>query len=145
MGNVNKVIILGRLGGDPETRQTPGGHTVTNFNVATSEFFTDKAGVKQEKTEWHRIVAWNRTAEIAAKYLTKGREVYIEGALQTRSWDDPKHEGVKRYITEIKALSIQLIGSAPNGGSRPDKQPGYTPPEADFDGNIPVPDEDLPF
>ncbi len=114
--SVNKVIILGRLGQDPELKYTPGGMAVCNFTVATSESWADKAGQKQEKTEWHRIVVWGKLAELCNQYLTKGRQAFIEGGLQTRSWDDKS--GQKRYTTEIVAKTVQFIGGpAANAGA----------------------------
>ncbi|HOW16744.1 MAG TPA: single-stranded DNA-binding protein [bacterium] len=111
MAGVNKVIIIGRLGQDPEVRYTPNGQAVANFTVATSENWTDKtSGNKQERTEWHRIVVWGRLAELCKDYLKKGRQVYIDGRLQTRNWDD--RDGKKRYITEIVANTIQFLGSS---------------------------------
>ncbi len=106
--SVNKVIILGRLGQDPELKYTPGGAAVCNFSLATSENWTDKSGQKQERTEWHRIVVWGKLAELCNQYLSKGRQAYLEGRLQTRSWDDK--DGNKRYTTEINAASVQFIG-----------------------------------
>ena len=111
MASVNRVIILGNLGQDPELRYTPGGAPVCNFNVATSETWTDRDGNKQTTTEWHRIVVWNKQAENCAKYLAKGRTVYVEGRLQTRSWDD-KTTGQKRYMTDVVAQNIQFMGGA---------------------------------
>lgn len=111
--SVNKVIILGRLGQDPELKYTPGGMAVCNFTVATSESWADKAGQKQERTEWHRIVVWGKLAELCNQYLTKGRQAFIEGGLQTRSWDDKS--GQKRYTTEIVAKTVQFIGGAAAG------------------------------
>ncbi len=113
--SVNKVIVLGRLGQDPEMKYTPSGSAVTNFSVATSESWTDKSGQKQERTEWHRIVVWGRLAEISNQYLAKGRQVYIEGRLQTRQWEDKN--GQKRYTTEINATTVQFIGGASQGAS----------------------------
>ena len=106
--SVNKVILIGRLGQDPELKHTPSGNAVCNFTVATSEKYKDKQGQQQEKTEWHKIVTWQKTAELCAEYLTKGREVYLEGSLQTRSYENK--EGVKVYVTEINAKSVQFIG-----------------------------------
>ncbi len=106
--SVNKVILLGRLGQDPELKYTPGGSPVCNFSVATTESWTDKAGQKQEKTEWHRVVVWGKLAELCNQYLAKGRQCFLEGRLQTRSWDDK--EGNKRYTTEIMANTVQFIG-----------------------------------
>ncbi len=114
MASVNKVILLGNLGRDPETRYTTGGDAVTNLNIATSEQWKDKSGEKQEKTEWHRVVLFGRQAEIAAEYLKKGRSVYIEGRLQTRKYTDK--DGVEKYSTEIVGDRMQLIGGAREGG-----------------------------
>lgn len=106
--SVNKVILLGRLGQDPELKYTPGGAAVCNFSLATTEAWTDKAGQKQEKTEWHRIVVWGKLAELCNQYLSKGRQAFLEGRLQTRSWEDK--DGNKRYTTEIMATTVQFIG-----------------------------------
>ena len=114
--SVNKVIILGRLGQDPELKYTPGGMAVCNFTLATSESWADKAGQKQERTEWHRIVVWGKLAELCNQYLTKGRQAFIEGSLQTRSWDD-KTSGQKRYTTEINAKTVQFIGGQAGVGA----------------------------
>lgn len=108
--SVNKVILLGRLGQDPELKYTPGGAAVCNFSMATTEAWTDKSGQKQEKTEWHRIVVWGKLAELCNQYLAKGRQAFVEGRLQTRSWDDK--DGSKRYTTEILANTVQFIGGA---------------------------------
>ena len=115
MASVNKVILLGNLGRDPETRYTTGGDAVTNLNIATSEQWKDKAGEKQERTEWHRVVLFGRQAEIAGEYLKKGRSVYIEGRLQTRKYTDK--DGVEKYSTEIVADRMQLIGGARDAGA----------------------------
>ncbi len=114
MASVNKVIILGNLGRDPETRYTTGGDAVTNLNIATSERWKDKSGEKQERTEWHRVVLFGRQAEIAEQYLEKGRSVYIEGRLQTRKYTDK--EGVEKYATEIVGDRIQLLGGGDRDG-----------------------------
>ncbi len=114
MASVNKVILLGNLGRDPETRYTTGGDAVTNLNIATSEQWKDKSGEKQERTEWHRVVLFGRQAEIAGEYLKKGRSVYIEGRLQTRKYTDK--DGVEKYSTEIVADRMQLLGSGREGG-----------------------------
>ena len=111
---INKVILVGNLGSDPEVRYTPSGTAVANFNLATNEAFKDKEGVLQEKTEWHRIVVWDRLAEICEKYLKKGSQIYIEGSLQTRQYEDK--EGVTKYTTEIKAREMQILGSREGGG-----------------------------
>jgi single-strand DNA-binding protein len=109
MASVNKVILLGNLGRDPETRYTTGGDAVTNLNIATSETWKDKSGEKQERTEWHRVVLFGRQAEVAGEFLKKGRSVYIEGRLQTRKYTDK--DGVEKYSTEIVADRMQLLGS----------------------------------
>ena len=110
MAGVNKVILIGRLGADPEVRYTSSGIAVANFNMATSVNFTDKNGEKTEKTEWHRIVAFGRLGEICGEYLAKGKQVYIEGRLQTREWED--RDGNKRRTTEIVANTMQMLGAA---------------------------------
>ncbi len=109
MSGVNKVIIIGRLGTDPETKTVSTGNAVTRMSVATSENWVDRDGQKQERTEWHRIVVWGKLAEICGKYLSKGRQVFVEGRLQTRSWED--NQGQKRYTTEIVATNIQFLGA----------------------------------
>ena len=114
MASVNKVILLGNLGRDPETRYTTGGDAVTNLNIATSEQWKDKSGEKQERTEWHRVVLFGRQAEIAGEYLKKGRSVYIEGRLQTRKYTDK--DGVEKYSTEIVGDRMQLIGGTRESG-----------------------------
>jgi len=114
MASVNKVILIGNLGRDPETRYTTGGDAVTNLNIATSEQWKDKNGEKQERTEWHRVVLFGRQAEIAGEYLKKGRSVYIEGRLQTRKYTDK--DGVEKYSTEVVGDRMQLIGGARDGG-----------------------------
>ncbi len=114
MASVNKVILIGNLGRDPETRYTTGGDAVTNLRIATTETWKDKSGEKQEKTEWHTVVLFGRQAEIAGEYLKKGRPVYIEGRLQTRKWTDK--EGVEKYSTEVVGDRMQLLGSRDGGG-----------------------------
>lgn len=106
--SVNKVILIGRLGRDPEVRSTPSGTTVAKFSIATDEKFTDRSGEKQERTEWHNIVAWAKLAEICGQYLKKGKLVYIEGSLRTDSWDD-KETGQKKYRTEIVAQTMKML------------------------------------
>jgi single-strand DNA-binding protein len=108
---INKAILVGRLGKDPEVRYTPDGTMVVNFNVATDEQWKDKDGKKVQKTEWHKIVTFRKLAEICGKYLIKGKLVYLEGRIQTRSWDDK--DGVKRYTTEIIASNMQMLGGEP--------------------------------
>ena len=141
--SLNKVLIIGNLGSDPELRNTPSGQSVATFNVATNRKWTDKAGQNQEQTEWHRIVVWGRQAENCQQYLSKGRQVFIEGRLQTRQWDDK--DGNKRYTTEIVAQSVQFL----NGGQR--GQATDTGPSAPaFDDSPPMAaavggDDDIPF
>jgi single-strand DNA-binding protein len=110
MSGVNKVIIVGRLGADPEVKAVGQGSTVTRLNIATSENWMGKDGQKQERTEWHRIVVWGKLAEICGKHLSKGRQVYVEGRLQTRKWED--QQGQTKYTTEIVANTVQFLGSA---------------------------------
>lgn len=109
MSGVNKVILVGRLGADPEVKAISSGNTVCRLNIATSETWT-KDGQKQEKTEWHRVNVWGKLAEICGKHLSKGRQVYVEGKLQTRQWED--QQGQKRYSTEIVASTVQFLGSS---------------------------------
>ena len=115
MGSVNKVILVGNLGRDAELRFTPGGAAVATLNMATTEVWNDKQGQKQEKTEWHRIVLWGKQAESLQEYLVKGKQIYVEGRLQTRQWDDK--DGNKRYTTEIKADRVTLLGGGGGGRS----------------------------
>jgi single-strand DNA-binding protein len=145
MAGINKVILIGNLGKDPELRHTPQGQAVANFSLATSENWTDKNGQKQERTEWHRVVVWGKTAELVAKYLSKGRKAFVEGKLQTRAWDDK--EGQKRYTTEIIATSVQFLDSAASrsaegGSTGPEGDPFGAPP--DFGAPEGVSDE-IPF
>ena len=134
MGSVNKVILLGNLGRDPELKYTPSGTAVANFTVATNETWRDKEGQKQEHTEWHRVVVWGKLAEICGEYLRKGRQVYIEGAIRSRSYKD--RDGNEKSVTEIRADNLVMIGRAEGArgeGERPsEKEPEYS-------------DEDIPF
>jgi single-strand DNA-binding protein len=143
MSGVNKVILLGNLGANPEMRFTQAGQAVANLRLATTERWTDKSGQKQEVTEWHRVVLFGKTAEIAGQYLTKGRQVFIEGRIRTRQWQD--QQGQKRYTTEIVATNMTLVGG--RGGERgPDDMAATVPADesatADFG---PGPDDDIPF
>ena len=148
--SVNKVILVGRLGKDPDLRYTASGTAVANFTLATSERYKDRNGESQEKTEWHNIVVWRNLAEICGKYLKKGKQVYIEGKIQTRSYDD--RDGNKRYITEVVADQMQMLGRA---NDEADSQRGYEPSFPDeppsggsFDGPSEPPfnpDDDIPF
>ncbi len=145
MAGINKVTILGRLGNDPESRAA-GETTVTNFSIATSEKFKNKQGDVQEKTEWHRIVAWGKLAEICAQYLTKGAQVYVEGKLQTRSWEK---EGVKLYTTEIVISEMQMLGSKSDQTQSAGQDQPYRQPAAQSSQPSPVANDsysdDLPF
>jgi single-strand DNA-binding protein len=145
MASVNKVIIVGNMGRDPETKYMPNGDAVTNITVATTESWKDKnSGEKKELTEWHRIVFFRKLAEIAGQYLKKGSQVYVEGRLQTRKWTDK--DGVERYSTEIVADTMQMLGGRPAGGSSapasddspaPRSVPRPAPNFADMDDDIP--------
>lgn len=129
MAGINKVILIGNLGADPDVRYTPSGQSVATFNVATNKRFKDKdTGEQKERTEWHRCVVWDKTAEIAKQYLKKGAQVYLEGELQTRKWTDG--EGVDRYTTEIRCYKMQMLGQR-DGGSR---APHPADDETDQDG-----------
>ena len=139
---INKAILVGRLGADPEVRYTPDGAMVTNFRIATDEQWKDKNGEKVQKTEWHKIVAFGKLAEICGKYLVKGKLVYLEGRIQTRTWDDK--EGVKRYTTEIVASNMQMLDS--KGQRSADASPGEPPPPHSQSGaDAPLPEDDVPF
>ena len=124
---VNKVILVGNLGRDPELRTTPSGQAVATLRLATTRRWKDRDGNRQEQTEWHDVVCWGRQAEIAGQYLTKGRQIYVEGRLQTRSWEDKTH-GDKRYRTEVVCDNFQMLGSR---GSSMDGGGGYGSPVAD--------------
>jgi single-strand DNA-binding protein len=113
--SVNKVILVGRLGQNPEVRYTPSGAAVANFSLATNESWTDKSGQKQERTEWHRIVVWGKLAELCSQYLSKGRQAYVEGRLQTRQWQDK--DGQTKYTTEVQAQTVQFLGSGAGAGA----------------------------
>ena len=131
MGNLNKVMLIGRLGKDPEIRYTQSGSAVANFTMATDEYWTDQQGQRQQSTEWHNIVAWNKLADLVQSYLKQGSPVYVEGRLQTRSWDDAQ-SGQKRFKTEINAKTIQFLDSRPaeagaGGYNRPQPQPQAQP------------------
>lgn len=131
----NKVTIVGRLGRDPETRYTQSGTAVSNMAIATSESYRDKEGNRQEKTEWHRVVTWAKTAENVGQFLGKGRLVLVEGKLQTRSYEDK--EGVTRYVTEINAQNVTFLPTGNSGGGGA--------PQSDTDYGNDFPDDDIPF
>lgn len=115
--SINKVLLIGRLGQDPELKYTPSGSAVCSFSLATSDTWTDKNGQKQERTEWHRVVVWGNLAELCNQYLAKGRQVFVDGSLQTRQWEDK--QGQKRYTTEINAKNVQFLGNSPSAGKIP--------------------------
>ncbi|ABA87902.1 single-strand-binding protein [Syntrophotalea carbinolica DSM 2380] len=156
--SVNKVILVGNLGKDPELRYTASGTAVANFSLATTERYKDRDGNSQEKTEWHNIVAWRQLAEICGKYLSKGRQVYIEGKIQTRSYED--RDGNRRYITEIVADQMQMLGrpgddNSGGGGGYQRREPHPERQERPASNNQPQqnqyeeppfnPDDDIPF
>ena len=141
MGSVNKVILIGNLGKDPELRTTPQGTSLARFSVATTSVWKDSSGAKKEKTEWHDVVAWERLAQICGEYLHKGKQVYVEGSLQTRTWED--QNGQKRYKTEIKANNVVMLGS--RDASRGDAAPGPGPREVSEVAEPPAYDDDVPF
>jgi single-strand DNA-binding protein len=156
--SVNKVILVGRLGRDPETRYTSGGQAVANFTLATDETFKDRSGERQKRTEWHRVVLWGKLAEIAQQYLRKGQLVYIEGRIQSRQWED-KRDGQKRTTTEIVANVMRMLGSRAEGAAAGAAAGGASSQarsvDADFDVSGPaaedlpaapeISDEDIPF
>jgi single-strand DNA-binding protein len=121
--SVNKVILVGRLGKDPEVKTTPSGQTVAKFSLATDEKFTNRSGERQERTEWHNIVVWGKLADICGQYLQKGKLVFIEGRIQTDSWDD-KETGQKKYRTEIICSDMKMLGSKSEGGGSGDRSGG---------------------
>lgn len=139
---VNKVILVGNLGRDPEVRSTPSGQSVANFTLATSRRWNDRDGNRQEQTEWHRIVCWGRQAEVAGEYLTKGKQIYVEGRLQTRSWED-KQSGEKRYTTEVICDNFQMLGRRDDstGGS----YGSQSEPQSEVADAPGAPDDDIPF
>jgi single-strand DNA-binding protein len=155
MGSVNKVILVGNLGRDAELRYTPGGAAVATINMATTEVWNDKGGQRQEKTEWHRVVLWGKSAESLTEYLTKGKQIYVEGRLQTRQWDDK--DGNKRYTTEIRGDRIVLLGGGGGGrggggmsrggggGASEESVGGHGGGAPAPDGPEPITDDDIPF
>ncbi len=152
MGSVNKVILVGNLGRDAEVRYTQGGTAVATLNMATTEVWNDKAsGQRQERTEWHRVVVWGKQAETLQEYLLRGRQIYVEGRLQTRQWDD--RDGNKRYTTEVRADRVVLLssrGGEPGrgreaGGAQPGERPEHAPAPAGPDAAAELTDDDIPF
>src|SRR5262245_19643591 len=157
MASVNKVILIGNLGANPELKQLPSGQTVCNLRIATTDVFTDKAGQRQERTEWHSVDVWGKQAESCGKYLEKGRQVYVEGSLRTDTWED-KETGQKKYATRITARDVRFLGSrggegggmggggmgGGGGGRAPSRDAGGPPPSSpppDFGPG----DDDIPF
>jgi single-strand DNA-binding protein len=134
MAGVNKVILVGNLGADPEVRYTAGGTAVAKFRIATTERFTDKDGNRQERTEWHRVVAWRKLAEICGQYLSKGKQVYIEGKIRNETWEK---DGAKQYSYEIVADTMQMLGGP--GGRVQEAEPPFEPPAGG------APEDDIPF
>jgi single-strand DNA-binding protein len=148
MSGVNKVILVGHLGANPEVRYTAGGQPVANLRLATTERWVNKSGEKTEQTEWHRVVAWGKLAEICGQYLQKGKQVYIEGKIRTRQWQD--QQGQKRYSTEIVAQNMVMLGRAGDRTEMLDNEPVTVPADDFAGGNGPDldsanPDDDLPF
>jgi single-strand DNA-binding protein len=147
MSSLNKVMLIGRLGKDPEIRYTPDGSPVATFSLATSENWTDKNGTRQERTEWHNIVAWSRLADLSKRYLLKGRQVYVEGRIRTREWNDK--DGNKRRTTEVIASQMVLLGSKPDGleAGAQSPMPVQRAPESEsgFGADAGITDDDIPF
>jgi single-strand DNA-binding protein len=137
MAAVNKVILIGNLGADPELRYTAGGTAVCKFNIATTEGYQDKQGSRQERTDWHRVVAWGKLAETCGQYLAKGKQVYVEGRIHNNNWEK---DGVKHYSYEIWADKMQMLGAVGAGrGPEREAEPPFPPPEGG------VPEDDIPF
>jgi len=136
MAGVNKVILLGHLGADPELRYTADGTAVCNFRLATSERFKDRQGTMQERTEWHKVVAWRKLAEICGQYLAKGKQVYIEGRIRNESWEK---DGVKQYSYKIEADTMQMLGGPGPGNRGGEPEPPFGPPSGG------APEDDIPF
>jgi single-strand DNA-binding protein len=136
MAGVNKVILVGNLGADPEVRYTADGTAVCNFRIATTERFKDRQGNMQERTEWHRVVAWRKLAEICGQYLAKGKQVYIEGKIRSDTWEK---DGVKQYSYKIEADTMQMLGGLGPGNRVQEPEPPFEPPPGG------VPEDDIPF
>ena len=149
MGSVNKAILVGNLGRDAELRYTPGGAAVATLSLATTEIWNDKSGQRQEKTEWHRIVLWGKQAETLQEYLLKGRQIFVEGRLQTRKWDD--RDGNTKYTTEVRADRVVLLGRRDDGGGgdpRPERPERPEQQQAPAMSGAPAPElteDDIPF
>ena len=143
MASLNKVLLIGNLGRDPESRYLPSGGAVCNFSIATTERYKDKSGQQQEKTEWHNIVMYNKLAEIAGQYLKKGSSVYVEGRIRTRKWQDK--EGQERYTTEIEATEMQMLGGKNNGEASPQGNAPARNTEVKQKSSFDDMDDDIPF
>ncbi|MGQ0793437.1 MAG: single-stranded DNA-binding protein [Deltaproteobacteria bacterium] len=143
MRGVNKAILIGNLGRDPEIRYTSGGQAVANFTIATTESRMGKDGQREDITEWHRVVAWGKLAEICGEYLTKGKSVYIEGAIRTRSWEDK--EGAKRWTTEIVARNMQMLGGGSDKPQSGSDKSAKSPDDFDISDEAFTSDDDVPF
>lgn len=145
MGSVNKVILVGNLGRDAELRYTPGGAAVATLNLATTEVYKDREGQKKEDTQWHRVILWGKTAETLQDYLTKGKQIYVEGKLQTRKWKDK--DGNDKYTTEIRGDRVVLLSSGGGGGGRPGSAPRGegTEHEGVAEPASELTDDDIPF
>jgi len=139
-GTVNKVILIGRLGQDPELRYTTNGKANANFSIATNYYYKDQQGNKQEKTDWHRVVAWGKLAEIIGEWLKKGSNVFLEGRLQTRTYEQ---DGQKKYITEVVATDLEMLGNKGQGGGGGQQQNNAPPPSPEPESQ--APESDLPF
>jgi single-strand DNA-binding protein len=142
MGSVNKVMLVGNLGRDAELRYTPGGAAVAQFSMATTDTWKDKAGQKQERTEWHRCVLWGKRAEALAEYLTKGKQIYVEGSLQTQKWQD--RSGADRYTTQVRVDDVQLLAGGRRDGAPAQHSDAYEAPVSEPTGE-PMSDDDIPF
>ncbi len=136
MASLNRILLIGNLGSDPELSYTPSCTAKARMSLATHETWTNKSGEKGERTEWHRVIAWGRLAEICGEYLTKGRQIFIEGRIQTRSWED--RDGNKRWMTEVVASTMQMLGSPRGGPAEPELPPADVP-------DMPEADDDIPF
>jgi single-strand DNA-binding protein len=143
MGSVNKVILVGNLGRDAELRYTPGGAAVSTLNMATTEVYKDREGQKKEDTQWHRVILWGKTAETLQDYLTKGKQIYVEGKLQTRKWKDK--DGHDRYTTEVRGDRVVLLSGGPRseGGSGAERADAAA--QGDAPGTVELTDDDIPF
>jgi single-strand DNA-binding protein len=147
MASVNRVILIGNLGKDPEIRYTQSGEPIANFSLATNEAWTDKSGQKQERTEWHRVEVFGKTAQVVRDYCSKGKQVYLEGSIRYDEWTDK--DGNKKYMTKIRVSGpgsrLVLLGGRGEGGPRGEPRPGGTPPEGPAGDDFQASDDDVPF